>query len=132
MKNQTNNHFLLIGLPSTGKTSFLAALWYMVSQTKVVCGLSLDHLEGDNQYLNIIRDAWSEYRPVPRNITETEKPVAMWLKNHKTGSVGRLTFPDLTGEAFRSQWTRRELATTYDESLAEAAGGILFVNPVGA
>lgn len=131
MKNKTNNHFLLIGLPSTGKTSFLAALWYMVGQSKLECGLSLHHLEGNNQYLNLIRDAWSEYRPVPRNIADTEKPVAMWLKDQKTGTVGRLSFPDLSGEAFRSQWTQRQLATAYDSSLAEAAGGVLFVNPVG-
>jgi hypothetical protein len=131
MKNQTNNLFLLIGLPSTGKTSFLAALWYMVGQSRVECELSLDHLEGDSQYLNLIRDAWSEYRPVPRNTAHTEKHVAMWLKNPKTGTVGRLTFPDLSGEAFRSQWTQRQVPTAYDKELAEAAGGVLFVNPVG-
>lgn len=131
MKNQINNHFLLIGPPSSGKTSFLAALWYMVGQSKVDCGLNLDHLEGDSQYLNLIRDAWSEYRPVPRNMADTEKHVAMWLKNPKTGSVGQLTFPDLSGEAFKSQWTHRQLAASYNKSLAEAAGGVLFVNPVG-
>jgi len=126
---QTNNHFLLIGLPETGKTSFLAALWYMVSQSNIEFGLGLDHLEGDSQYLNLIRDAWSEYRPVPRNKAETEKPVAMWLKDRKTDSVGRLSFPDLSGEDFRSQWTHRQLLASFDKSLQEAAGGVLFVHP---
>lgn len=124
-----HNHFLLIGLPNTGKTSFLAALWYMVGQSSLNCALKLEKLDGDSQYLNQIRDAWAEYRPVPRNKADSEKPVAMWLENRETGNVGRLSFPDLSGEAFRSQWTERQLATTYDKSLRDAAGGVLFVNP---
>ncbi len=128
MTNQTNNHFLLIGLPNTGKTSFLAAFWYMVGQSSLSCALELEKLDGENQYLNQIRDAWSEYRPVPRNKADSEKSVVMWLKNRSTGHVGRLSFPDLSGEAFRSQWTQRQLATPYDRSLREAKGGVLFVN----
>ena len=129
MKNPTDNHFLLIGLPNTGKTSFLAALWYMVGQSGVHCGLTLEKVEGDVRYLNQIRDAWAKYKPVPRNKADTEHAVSMWLRNRETGLVGRLSFPDLSGEAFRSQWTRRELAVTYDKSLRDAAGGILFVHP---
>lgn len=129
MKNLTHNHFLLIGLPNTGKTSFLAALWYMVGQSSISCALTLEKLDGESQYLNQIRDAWSEYRPVPRNKADSEKPVSMWLKDCKTDHVGRLSFPDLSGEAFRSQWTQRQLATAYDKNLREATGGVLFVNP---
>ncbi len=129
MTNLTDNHFVLIGLPTTGKTSLLAALWYVVSQSSVSCALGLEKLDGDSQYLNQIRDAWSNYRPVPRNKSDSEKPVSMWLKNRATGHVGRLSFPDLSGEAFRSQWTHRQLATAYDKSLREAKGGVLFVSP---
>jgi len=129
MKDLTHNHFLLIGLPNTGKTTFLAALWYMVGQSSISCALRLEKLDGESQYLNQIRDAWSEYRPVPRNKADAEKPVAMWLKNRETGHVGRLSFPDLSGEAFRSQWTQRQLAAAYHRSLREAAGGLLFVHP---
>jgi Double-GTPase 1 len=129
MKNLTHNHFLLIGLPDTGKTSFLAALWYMVGQSGTNCGLKLEAVDGDVQYLNQIRDAWLEYRPVPRNKADLEKPVSMLLKESATGQVARLSFPDLSGEAFRSQWTQRQLAATYDRSLLEATGGVLFVKP---
>src|ERR1700680_4955240 len=94
MKNLMHNHFLLIGLPDTGKTSFLAALWYMVGQSGTNCGLTLERLDGDIQYLNQIRDAWLEYRPVPRNKADLEKPVSMLLKDSATGQVGRLGFPD--------------------------------------
>lgn len=124
-----NNHFVLIGLPNTGKTSYLAALWYMVGQSSTSCALKLDRLDGESQYLNQIRDAWLEYRPVARNKADSQRTVIMWLVNRETSTMGRLSFPDLSGEAFRSQWTERQLATGYDESLREATGGILFVNP---
>jgi hypothetical protein len=101
----------------------------MVGQSSLGCALKLDKLDGDSQYLNKIRDAWSEYRPVPRNNAVSEEPVAMWLKNRETSHVACLSFPDLSGEAFRSQWTERQLATSYDKSLHEATGGVLFVSP---
>jgi hypothetical protein len=69
------------------------------------------------------------YKPVPRNNADSEKAVSMWLRNRETGRMGRLSFPDLSGEAFRSQWTQRQMASTYDGSLRDAAGGILFVHP---
>jgi hypothetical protein len=129
MTNLTDSHFLLIGLPSTGKTSFLAALWYMVGQSGSDCGLRLEKVDGEIQYLNQIRDAWSKYRPVPRNNADSETAVSMWLRSRATGNVGRLSFPDLSGEAFRWQWTQRQLTTSYDKSLREAAGGVLFLHP---
>lgn len=129
MENLAHNHFLLIGLPNTGKTSFLAALWYMVSQSRVDCSLTLDHLRGDTHYLNQIRDAWLEHRPVPRNKADSENIASMWLKDRQTDHVASLSFPDLSGEAFRLQWTQRLLATTYDKALREATGGMLFVHP---
>ena len=97
---------LLIGLPSTGKTSFLAALWYMVKQTTVDCGLSLDKLDGDSTYLNRISRSWLEYKPVARTLLDSDKLISMSLKKRTTGERVKLTVPDLSGESFRLQWTR--------------------------
>lgn len=131
MKSPADSQLLLIGLPSAGKTSFLAALWYMVSQESVHCGLTLESLEGDSKYLNVIRDAWAKYKPVPRNQAELLNKVSMLLRNQVTGETTRLRFPDLSGEAFRVQWTDRELSEEYDKSLREATGGVLFVSSEG-
>jgi len=128
MKNSADNHFLLIGLPGTGKTSFLAALWYMVSLPDV-SGLVLERLDGDSQYLNEIRSAWLKYKPVPRNSADSEQAASMLLNHRETGRAGRLSFPDLSGEAFRSQWSQRQLTHSYDRNLHEATGGVLFVHP---
>jgi hypothetical protein len=131
MNKSPSHQLLLIGLPGTGKTSYLAALWYMVNQSNVDCRLKLAKLDGNSKYLNNIRDAWLEYRPVPRNSLDSETVVSMALEDRETGLPLGLSFPDLSGESFRLQWTKRELTSGYDEQLRKASGGILFVHPNG-
>ena len=120
---------LLLGLPGTGKTSFLAGLWYMVDQATVDCALVLDVLDGDSTYLDQIRRSWLEYQAVHRTFSDAEKVVSMRLKHRSNGSAVRLTFPDLSGESFRLQWTERQFTSNYDQLLRNADGAILFIHP---
>jgi hypothetical protein len=129
MNNSSSHLFLLIGLPSTGKTSFLAALWYMVNQSEIPCALLLDRLDGDSRYLNQIREAWLEHKPVRRNPLDSEKAVSMILKRRDSGASVELTFPDLSGESFRLQWAQRQFTTQYDQRLRKASGAVMFVHP---
>ena len=130
MKSQLSNHVLLIGLPATGKTSFLAALWYLVQHSQVVSSLRLDKLEGDSKYLNQISQAWAGYEPVLHTRIDSEKVVSMLLKDTRTGRTVVLTFPDLSGESFTLQWTTRQFTKGYDKFLQEASGAILFITPL--
>jgi hypothetical protein len=123
------HNFLLIGLPSTGKTSFLAALWYAIQQNESPTGLVLKRLEGDNAYPNKIRDAWLAFKPVGRNPTDSESFVSMRLKRSSSDEEAHLTFPDVSGESFKQQWTSRQLPASYEKCLREANGGILFIHP---
>lgn len=97
MSDLLDRQILLIGLPNTGKTSFLAALWFMVNQSTVKCRLTLEKLFGDSKYLNEICEAWLEYRPVKRNQLDSVKLVAMTLKNRENDRLVRLSIPDLSG-----------------------------------
>jgi hypothetical protein len=125
-----NSHnFLLIGLPATGKTTFLAALWYSIQQDQVKTALKLQKLDGDSAYLNKIRSSWLGYEPVGRNPTDTETFVSMWLKERNGEQTVHLTFPDVSGEAFKLQWTSRFLTESYHECIKDADGAFLFINP---
>src|ERR1700677_1039047 len=122
-------NFLLIGLPATGKTSFLAALWYSIQQDQVPTALKLKHLDGDSAYLNKICEAWLGYEPVGRNQTDVETLVSMGLKERTGDQEINLTFPDSSGEAFKQQWASRILTESYQSCIKSADGGILFIHP---
>ena len=55
MGDQTH---LLMGIPTAGKTSFLAAFWYAVRDSKDDAPLTVEVLPDHRTYLNAICDKW--------------------------------------------------------------------------
>lgn len=119
---------LLVGLPATGKTTFLAALWHVVSNPEVPGSLVLERLEGDREYLNEIAKAWLRYEPVPRTSGEMQ-PTRMRLREPAGGEAVELIIPDISGETYRSHWIERQWTREFDEAVAESGGVLLFIHP---
>lgn len=120
---------LLIGLPEAGKSTFLAALWHVTEGGRVESAMKVAAVEGDQQYLNEIRDAWSSCRPLERNRRGQDKLVSMKLVAKSDGSVVDLTLPDPAGESFSDQWELGRCLPDYVTLGREASGLLLFVNP---
>lgn len=129
MRESASNQFVMIGLPATGKTSFLAALWYLVQHGEVEHGLTLERMEGDNKHLNQISNLWASFEVIPRTTTAVERTVSMVLNDIDKRTI-TLTFPDLSGESFMSQWVDRHFTANYDDFLKESVGGVLFISPL--
>lgn len=119
---------IVMGLPQTGKTTFLAALWHVVESGEVPGALQLAEMSPVRKYLNKIRKDWLDYRIVGRNVVNTEEIVSMKLTPHKGGAVTEVFFPDLAGETFELQWKERAWKKSYDELAREARGLLLFVH----
>jgi len=130
MSESASNQFVMIGLPATGKTSFLAALWYLVQHGDVEHGLTLERMEGDSKHLNQISSVWASFEAVPRTSINSERIVSMVLIETSTKKNITLTFPDLSGESFMSQWVDRHFTASYEEFLKESVGGVLFISPL--
>jgi hypothetical protein len=120
----------MMGLPASGKTSFLAALWYLVQHKEVEHRLALERMEGDSKHLNHISSLWASFEVVPRTPTNTIRTVSMVLNDSVTKKTITLTFPDLSGESFMSQWVERHFTVNYDNFLKESVGGVLFISPL--
>lgn len=120
---------LLIGLPATGKTTFLAALWYVAQDGAAASSLALDHVLGDTRHLNEIRDHWLRCTRVPRTVTASESLLSLHLKEKENGRPVVIKVPDLAGELFEAQWRERHWPTKYDEMLLDAGGALLFIHP---
>jgi hypothetical protein len=121
---------VIIGLPGAGKTSFLAALWYLVQHKQVDHRLELKDFKGDMKYLNQIADLWAEFEPLPRTNPNTEQTVSMSLNDTATNNSFMLTTPDLSGETFVAQLVGRQFTASYDEFLRGSSGAMVFVSSV--
>jgi len=130
MTESASNQFVMIGLPATGKTSFLAALWYLIQHGEVEHRLTLERMQGDSKHLNQISLLWAGCEVVPRTSTSSERIVSMVLNDISTKKTITLTFPDLSGESFMAQWVDRHFTASYDEFLKESVGGVLFISPL--
>lgn len=123
----TDQSVVVMGLPESGKTTFLAALWHLVSEDEVACKLKYVTLKAGNvDHLHEIASRWREAKKQERTSVSGDKIVSMVLKTER-GEPQTITFPDVAGEAFQQMWERREC----DEAVAEwlkAPGVLLFVH----
>ena len=118
----------IIGLPRSGKTTFLAALWHLIEADEVDTHLVLDKLEGDSRYLNSISSAWRECKPVTRTSQGGEVGVKIHAKFSSTEQRIILGFPDLSGESFERQFATRQVRPEYVDGFSQDGGVIVFVS----
>jgi len=118
----------ILGLPGSGKTTYLAALWHVLDAGEVESKLVLDKLVGDNEYLNRIVEAWRRCEEVPRTSMQDEKQVVIHTHAPASGTKVILRFPDLSGESFKQQFATRTCTVDYVRGFTEAGGILLFVN----
>lgn len=130
MSESVSNQFVMIGLPASGKTTLLAALWYLVQHVEVEHRLVLERMEGDTKHLNQISNLWAGFQLVPRTPFGTERTVTMVLTDTVEKKTITLTFPDLSGESFMAQWADRHFTKSYDEFVKSSLGGVLFISPL--
>ena len=91
----TENTLLTIGLPESGKTTFLAALWHVAESEEVAGALKLERLSDEIQHLNMIKNDWLLCQKVGRsNLANAQFPT-LWLKDPSNGAAGKIVFPDL-------------------------------------
>jgi hypothetical protein len=121
---------LIIGLPQSGKTTFIAALWHVVQHGEVPTALRLVRLQGERKHLNALRDKWIGYEKAIRTSSGGEASVSMLLEDSTTSQKTDLFLPDLAGESIRSQWVSRKWTQEYDEWVLQATGALVFVHPV--
>ena len=123
------HHVLVMGLPRTGKTTFLAALWDVVDSENIGGSLVLENVDGDQKHLNDIRDLWANCEEIPRTRVAEEKTVSMNLHDRKSDVKSCVSFPDMDGEAFQRQWTDREWPQSHAEIVRRSDSALLFIHP---
>lgn len=123
-----NRSVVVIGLPESGKTTFLAALWHVVSSRELMTTAlnfgSLRH--GEVSHLNAIAARWRDAKVQDRTGVAGGRLVSMELTS-SDGATIRVTFPDLPGEAYRRMWEERDCESEVAEVLEEG-NVLLFIH----
>ena len=117
----------LIGLPATGKTTYIAALWGYLTSGLPAGGYRVTEFPDDPSYLSQIAAAWAAGKPMPRNSLGATDRIEFTVET-PAGAAITLVMPDLPGEVFRNAILRPFI----DEDTAEAVTGsdllLVFVN----
>ena len=129
MTETSEGSVVICGLPASGKTTYLAALWYVVSDKRDPnTRLKFDSLIGlDHSHLNGIMRRWLQAKEQIHTELASGKIVSMNLKDG-AGRKVRMTFPDLSGESFQQMWETRECDPDLAELLRECDGILMFVH----
>jgi Double-GTPase 1 len=120
---------LVIGLPETGKSSFIQALDEILKHPGTWNALRADGLAHDRSYIQSDKPdflAGEKLGRTPRQADDTF--VELWFEHPPTGRRGRLYLPDKKGEVFLDQWTNRRWEREYRQSLPSIAGALVFVH----
>lgn len=124
----TSIHHTIVGLPRSGKTTFLAALFHLVDSGEVASELRIDSYSGDQSYLNQIVSDWLRCKEVIRTSQAGDTHVELRLIQQVSGTRITLAFPDLAGELFETQVTQRRCSKSYVEGCNLNGGIFLFVS----
>lgn len=118
---------VVIGLPESGKTTFLAALWHLVTARELDTLLRFDTLRlGDAAHLNAIAARWRDAKVQDRTALGGNRMVSMNLKD-ATETPVCVTFPDVAGEAYWRMLEERECEPKIAE-VVKAGNILLFIH----
>ena len=119
---------VICGFPESGKTTFLAALWHLVTSRSETTTLRFESLrDGDFSHLNAIAKRWRDGKKQIRTETSSNQLVSMRLVDDG-GSLSHVTFPDLSGESFRQMFEDHECDPNVAQILNGGEGMLFFIH----
>lgn len=120
--------YYIVGLPASGKTTFLAALGYcLINNENKQCKYTLGNFE-DFDYISALSNRWAECEMLERTSMNTEEGIVLPLIDDN-GDLVEIVVSDKSGEQFSNMVSERKIPI---EKISEIEGSekiILFVNP---
>ncbi len=120
---------LVVGLPESGKSTFLAALLHCVTANQIDSRLHLPRYVGEFADLRELERRWLACEPIGRTLKADESRSVLPLRHDASGRDYELIFPDLSGDQFDVHWGARECSKDYAELAKDCNGVILLINP---
>ena len=119
---------LIIGMPNSGKSTFIAALRHLLLANEVPTELELTGLADNEAHLNRLESEWLACQRVERTKPATEGWVEFNVRDQESGVQSTLSIPDLRGEAFEQPACIGQCQKELHDALAKTDGILLFTN----
>ena len=120
---------LLVGLPESGKTTFVAALWHVIASQEVEGALALEILDAPTDHLNELRGRWLRFEETFRTSSSAEKIATIKIRARDGNLTTEIVIPDLAGESIQRGLIERRWAASFAELVRGSTGVLLFVHP---
>lgn len=121
-------HQLIVGMPESGKSTFIAAMRHVLLSNTVDTELELTGLADEEKHLNDLERDWLECKEVQRTKPGTEGWVQFRVRDRATGEEAVLSVPDLRGEAFEQPACSGQCQRELYDAVAVSDGILLFTN----
>jgi hypothetical protein len=122
------NRILVAGMPSSGKSTYIAALRHALVAKDVSCALELVSLAQEETHLNKLEVAWVDGREMQRTQSANETWVELQIRDRATEESIVLALPDLKGESFEQPATLGLLQEELQRELISASSIMLFTS----
>lgn len=122
--------FTVIGPVHSGKTTYFAALYYLLknSDTQYRFRLNLQHEIQDRSYLNEISQKWADLEEIEHTVTDFWGKLELPLLHRDNGKQLVVFIPDLAGESFQGTLETRSWEEKFANQLRQSDGIMLFIN----
>lgn len=118
----------IVGLPGSGKTTFLAALWHLLTEQEEDTELRLKNLHaGSTAYLTSIANRWRQAQIQERTEQTGNQNIQINLTKRDFSQDLQVNFPDVAGETYRDMWENRACEPEIVEML-RSDNVLLFIN----
>jgi hypothetical protein len=125
--SENASNALLLGLPESGKSTYLGALYYLLRK-KVDERLKLVYEPEDRDYLQELENHWLRFLAFERSTHPGAREIELQLHGVETGEVA-LSIPDVSGESYIHLWEDGIWSPSVRDLATSADGIMLFLRP---
>lgn len=119
----------IMGYPSTGKTTFIGALWQSLTPNSIKTKLHLKKFTGNQAYITSLGNNWLSGKVFNRTlINEQNEEITISLIDDNKKEI-TFSFSDYSGEMFNNIYVDREINTELKNKICTSDAFMLFINP---
>jgi Double-GTPase 1 len=127
MRDLSTARVALLGLPRTGKSTYLGAIWQLAQDPQVPDIYEVD-FRGDRSYLQRLGDSVARCTELEHTEVDSSEGMQLTLGFQDSRTI-RVDIPDLSGELLNQLVEDRHLQTRLSDALDAADRLALFVHP---